>query len=505
IVKEHIIEGSPVNEWLAGPEYTTFHGKQKKLLLSECGHIDPEDIDAYIASGGYKAAKKVLAEMSEEQVISEIKASGLRGRGGGGFPTGLKWDICRRSAGDPKYIVCNADEGGGGAIIESNPHSVIEGMIIGAYAIGSNQGFAYIRADYTLAIQRLRLAIKHARQHGYLGRNIFGTDLDFNIEIKLRAGAFVCGEETALMASIEDQIGEPRPKPPFPADKGLWGKPTNINNVQTWAAIPHIINNGALWFASIGTEKSKGTKIFSLGGKVNNTGVIEVPMGTPLRDIIYDIGGGVPNNKKFKAVQTGGPSGGCIPASQIDMPVDYENLVRFGSILGSGGLVVMDEDTCMVDVAKFFLSYCMDESCGKCTPCREGTKEIVRLLDDITKGKGTETHIKMLEELSLFTKEASLCGLGKTAPNPVLSTLRFFREEYDAHVIDKKCPAKVCRALITFMIDAAKCTGCTVCARNCPQGAITGEKKKPHAIDQDKCIKCGICYDVCKFKSVMKD
>jgi NADP-reducing hydrogenase subunit HndC len=449
------------------------------------------------------------AAMSPTEVIRAVKTARLRGRGGAGFPTGLKWEACRRSTGEKKYIICNADEGDPGAfmdraIIEGDPHSVVEGMIIGAHAVGATAGYVYIRAEYPLAVERLRHAIKQARERGYLGKNIMGHGMNFDIHVKLGAGAFVCGEETALIASIEDQIGEPRPKPPFPVNKGLWGMPTSINNVETWANVPKIVMNGPQWFASIGTEKSKGTKIFSLVGKINNTGLVEVPMGMPLRQIIYDIGGGIPKNKKFKAVQTGGPSGGCITTQHIHVPVDYENLTALGSIMGSGGMVVMDEDTCMVDVAKYFVSFCMDESCGQCTPCREGTRELVRLLDEITAGKGTAEHIPLLEELCQVVQGASLCGLGKTVPNPVLSTLRYFREEYDAHINDKKCPAGVCKTLIMFSIDPGKCTGCTACALNCPQKAIAGEKKKPHAINQEACIKCGICHDTCKFGSIRK-
>lgn len=509
IVEEHIIGGAPVREWIAGPDYANFHSKQKKILLSDCGHIDPEDIDAYIAAGGYGAAEKALSSMKPEDVIIKIKESGLRGRGGAGFPTGLKWELCRAAGENPKYIICNADEGDPGAfmdraIIEGNPHSIIEGMIIGAYAIGANEGYIYVRAEYPLAVERLRKAIAQARGNARLGENIMGHGMNFDINVKLGAGAFVCGEETALIASLEDRTGEPSHRPPFPVQKGLRGKPTTINNVETWATIPKIISNGPEWFAAIGTEKSKGTKIFSLVGNINNTGLVEVPMGITLREIIYDIGGGIPNNKNFKAVQTGGPSGGCIPLSHIDTPVDYENLTALGSIMGSGGMVVMDEDACMVDVAKFFVSFCMDESCGKCTPCREGTKMIVKLLDEITGGEGTGEHIAKLEELCGALKETSLCGLGKTAPNPVISTIRYFRHEYDAHISSKKCPAGVCKALITFRIDMSKCNGCTACAANCPQNSIIGEKKKPHEIIQEECIKCGICFESCKFGAVTK-
>ncbi|HTF99394.1 MAG TPA: NADH-quinone oxidoreductase subunit NuoF [Nitrospirota bacterium] len=509
IVDEHIVGNVPVKAWLTGPEYANFHSKQKKVLLATCGNIDPENIDAALAIGAYKAADKVLASMTPDEVIKEIKNSGLRGRGGAGFSTGMKWELCRRSSGEKKYLICNADEGDPGAfmdraIIEGDPHAVVEGMIIGAYAIGSTEGYVYIRAEYPLAVHRLRLAIKQARERGYLGTDILGRGMAFDIQVKLGAGAFVCGEETALIASLEDQIGEPRPKPPFPVNKGLWGMPTNINNVETWATVPKIINNGTGWFTAIGTPKSKGTKIFSLVGKINNTGLVEVPMGMPLREIIYDIGGGIPKGKNYKAVQTGGPSGGCITAEHLDVPVDYENLTALGSIMGSGGMVVMDEDTCMVDIAKFFVSFCMDESCGQCTPCREGTRELVRLLDEITAGKGTQEHIATLQELCQVIKDASLCGLGKTAPNPVLSTLRYFRQEYDAHINDKKCPAGVCKALFAFQIDPSVCTGCTACSINCPQKTIKGEKKKPHAIEQANCIKCGICFDTCKFGAIKK-
>ncbi len=509
IVKEHLVGGEPVKKWLVKDDYHAFHTKQQRIVLHSCGLIDPESIDEYIETGGYKAAKKALFEMGPEEIIQEIKNSGLRGRGGGGFPTGIKWESCRRAAGDIKYVLCNADEGDPGAfmdrsIIEGNPHSVIEGMIIGAYAIGAHEGFVYIRAEYPLAVDRLRLALDQARERNFLGKNIFGSDFDFDIEIKLGAGAFVCGESTALMTSIEDKPGLPRPKYVHTTDRGLWGRPSNLNNVETWANVPLIINKGAKWYASIGSEQSKGTKIFSLVGKINNTGLVEVPMGIPLKEIIFDIGGGIPKKKKFKAVQTGGPSGGCIPASLLDLPVDFENLSKAGSIMGSGGMIVMDEDTCMVDVAKYFVQFCVDEGCGQCTPCREGLYHMVRLLTDITEGKGTAEHLKLLEELSEVIIDTSLCGLGKTAPNPVLSTLRYFRDEYEAHIFDKKCPAGVCRELTTFVIDESKCTGCTMCARNCPVGAITGEKKEPHFIDQSKCIKCRMCYEHCKFGAVMK-
>jgi NADH-quinone oxidoreductase subunit F len=452
IVEEHILSGIPVQEWLAGPEYEQFHRRQNKVVLGACGTIDPEDIDAYCAIGGYESANRAISSMTPEKVIEEIKASGLKGRGGAGFPTGLKWELCRRAPGNTKYLICNADEGDPGAfmdraVIEGDPHAVIEGMIIAAYAIGASKGYVYIRAEYPLAVQRLRQAIAQARDRGYLGTNVPGHGLGFDIQIKLGAGAFVCGEETALIASLEDQIGEPKPKPPFPVDKGLWGLPTCINNVETLATIPKIIKNGAAWLAAIGTGKSKGTKIFSLVGKINRSGLVEVPMGMPLREIIYEIGGGIPKNKKFKAVQTGGPSGGCIFAAHLDVPVDYENLTAVGSIMGSGGMVVMDENTCMVDVAKYFVSFCVDESCGQCTPCREGTRELSRLLNDITTGKGTPEHLTALEELSAVMRDMSLCALGKTAPNPVLSTLRYFRDEYEAHIYQKKCPAGVCQEL----------------------------------------------------------
>ena len=508
IVAEHIIGGEPVKKWLVKQDYHDFHSKQQKLVLANCGRIDPESIDEYIASDGYQAVRKAL-KMDPEKIITVIKESGLKGRGGGGFLTGIKWESCRRAKGDIKYVLCNADEGDPGAfmdrsVVEGNPHLVIEGMIIGAYAIGSTEGYVYIRAEYPLAVNRLRLALDEARKKNFLGENIFGTDFNFDIKVVLGAGAFVCGESTALMTSIEDKAGEPRPKYVHTTDRGLWGKPSNLNNVETWANVPMIIEKGAKWYTGIGSETSKGTKIFSLVGKINNTGLVEVPMGIPLRDIIYSIGGGIPKKKEFKAVQTGGPSGGCIPASHLDMPVDYESLYEAGSMMGSGGMIVLDEDTCMVDMSKYFLDFCKDEGCGQCTPCREGVAQMVRLLVEITEGKGTMDHIGILEELSGMIKETSLCGLGKSAPNPVLSTLQYFRDEYEAHIIEKRCPAGVCKALTTFTIDEEKCTGCTLCARNCQAGAIFGEKKEVHFIDQDKCVKCRICYEKCKFNAVQK-
>ncbi len=510
IVQEHLIEGKPVAEWLIDDSYYAFHDKQHKILLKDCGTIDPEDIKAYVNVGGYEGIKKVLSGMTREEVIGEIKASGIRGRGGAGFPTGVKWEACLKAPGNPKYIVCNADEGDPGAfmdrsIIEGNPHAVIEGMMIAAYTIGSNLGYVYIRAEYPAAVERLKLAMSQAREAGYLGRNLFGSDFGFDLRVKLGAGAFVCGEETALIASIEGQRGMPRAKPPFPVHRGLWGKPTVINNVETLANVPNIIRNGSAWYSAIGTDKSKGTKVFALTGKVKNTGLIEVPMGIRLGEIIYDIGGGIIDNKQFKAVQTGGPSGGCIPASLLDTPVDFESLAKVGSIVGSGGMVVLDETDCMVNISKFFLEFTQAESCGKCVPCRIGTKRLLEILTRITKGEGREGDIDLLEKLSADVKVTSLCGLGQTAPNPILSTIKYFRDEYEAHIIDKKCPAKVCRDLLTYSIIAEKCKGCAACLRVCPAGAITGEKKKPHVIDQDICIKCGACFDTCKFKSIERE
>ncbi len=510
IVQEHLINGQPVKEWLIDDSYYSFHSKQMKVLLKDCGTIDPEDIQAYINVGGYAGIKKVLSSMTPEEVIAEIKASGIRGRGGAGFPTGVKWEACRKAPGDIRYIVCNADEGDPGAfmdrsIIEGNPHSVIEGMMIAAYAIGAELGYVYIRAEYPAAVDRLKLAIAQAHETGHLGRKLFGSDFNFDLRIKLGAGAFVCGEETALIASIEGERGMPRAKPPFPVHRGLWGRPTVINNVETLSNIPYIIRNGAPWYSSIGTEKSKGTKVFALTGKVKNTGLIEVPMGIRLGEIIYDIGGGIIGDKKFKAVQTGGPSGGCIPAELLDTPVDFESLCKVGSIIGSGGMVVLDETDCMVNIAKFFLEFTQAESCGKCVPCRIGTKRLLEILTRITRGLGREGDIELLEGLCSDIKVASLCGLGQTAPNPILSTLKYFRHEYEAHIREKKCPAKVCKDLLTYSILEDICKGCGVCKRACPAGAISGEKKKPHKINTDLCIRCGACFDVCKFNSVNRE
>lgn len=520
IVQEHLLKGRPVTRLIYDESVTTegvknlndtnFYKKQVRVALRNCGVINPEKIDEYIAREGYMALGKVLTEMTPDEVIQVILDSGLRGRGGAGFPTGLKWKFASGNRGNvQKFVCCNADEGDPGAfmdrsVLEGDPHVVLEAMAIAGYAIGANQGYIYVRAEYPIAVERLRIAIDQAREYGLLGKNIFDTGFDFDIDIRLGAGAFVCGEETALMTSIEGKRGEPRPRPPFPAVKGLFGQPTILNNVETWANIPRIILQGADWFASMGTEKSKGTKVFALGGKIRNTGLVEIPMGTTLREVIEEIGGGIPDGKKFKAAQTGGPSGGCIPAEHFDIPIDYDNLISIGSMMGSGGLIVMDEDSCMVDIAKFFLEFTVDESCGKCTPCRIGTRRMLEILDKITEGNATMEDLDKLEELAAYIKDNALCGLGQTAPNPVLSTLRYFRDEYVAHIIDKKCPAGVCKALLRFEVVADKCRGCTVCARNCPTGAISGSVKQPHSIDQSKCVKCGVCMDVCKFKAIVK-
>ncbi len=521
IVSEHLVKGRIVKRLLYSETVhedegkikslneVDFYKKQMRIALRNCGVINPEKIEEYIAFDGYKALGKVLTEMTPEELIAEMKASGLRGRGGAGFPTGVKWEFASKSVADQKYVCCNADEGDPGAfmdrsVLEGDPHSVIEAMAIAGYAIGATQGYIYIRAEYPIAVQRLQIAINQAREYGLLGKNIFGTDFCFDLDIRLGAGAFVCGEETALMTSIEGKRGEPRCRPPFPAVKGLFGKPTVLNNVETYANIPVIINKGAEWFNTIGTEKSKGTKVFAVGGKINNTGLVEVPMGTTLREIVEEIGGGIPNGKKFKAAQTGGPSGGCIPASLIDTPIDYDSLISIGSMMGSGGLIVMDEDTCMVDIAKFFLEFTVDESCGKCAPCRIGTKRMLEILEKITNGTGTLEDIDRLEKLCNMVKQSALCGLGQTAPNPILSTLRYFRDEYVAHVVDKKCPAGVCKGLVSYSIDPVKCRGCGICAKQCPVDAISGERKLPYKIDTDKCIKCGACEAKCPFKAISK-
>ena len=524
IVEEHLLKGRIVERLVyndTGAEEkkedapigslsdTQFYKKQKRVALRNCGVINPESIDEYIAMDGYFALAKVLKEMTPDDVIKTILDSGLRGRGGGGFPTGRKWMFAKASVSDKKYVVCNADEGDPGAfmdrsVLEGDPHAVIEAMAIAAYAIGADEGWVYVRAEYPIAVRRLQIAIDQAREYGLLGKNIFGTDFSFDLHIRLGAGAFVCGEETALLTSVEGNRGEPRPRPPFPAVKGLWGKPTIVNNVETYANIAQIILNGSDWFRSFGTEGSTGTKVFALGGKIKNTGLVEIPMGTTLREVIEEIGGGVPNGKKFKAAQTGGPSGGCLPAELIDTPIDFDTLVKAGSMMGSGGLIVMDEDTCMVDIAKFFLEFTVDESCGKCSPCRVGTVRLLEILEKITSGNGEMEDLDKLEELANYIKSASLCALGQTAPNPILSTLRFFRDEYIAHIVDKKCPAGVCKKLLSYNIDADKCKGCTLCARKCPAGAIVGKVKEVHVIDNQKCVKCGACIETCKFGAIYK-
>ncbi len=521
IVEEHLIKGrivkdllykesmEPGSETIKSLDKVDFYKKQKRVALRNCGVIDPENIDEYIAFDGYQALGKCLTEMTPAEVIDVILKSGLRGRGGAGFPTGMKWKFAAASVSDKKYVCCNADEGDPGAfmdrsVLEGDPHAVIEAMAIAAYAIGADQGYVYCRAEYPIAVKRLQIAIGQAREYGLLGKNIFGTDFSFDLDVRLGAGAFVCGEETALMTSIEGNRGEPRPRPPFPAVKGLFGKPTILNNVETYANVPQIINKGWEWFASMGTEKSKGTKVFALGGKINNTGLVEVPMGTTLREIIYDIGGGCPNGKKFKAAQTGGPSGGCIPASHLDIEIDYDNLLSIGSMMGSGGMIVMDEDNCMVDIARFFLDFTVDESCGKCAPCRIGTKRMLEILERIVEGKGQDGDIEKLENLANTIKTTALCGLGQSAPNPVLSTLRYFRDEYEAHIYEKRCPAGQCKALLNYKIDPTKCKGCTLCARVCPAGCISGKVKEAHVIDTTKCLKCGACMERCKFGAISK-
>ncbi|MCI9195443.1 MAG: NADH-quinone oxidoreductase subunit NuoF [Angelakisella sp.] len=519
IVEEHLLKGRIVKRLLYSETVqedtvkslgeTDFYKKQRRVALKNCGVIDPENINEYIAYDGYMALGKVLSEMTPEEVVKCILDSGLRGRGGGGFPTGKKWAFAAAQPKGIKYVCCNADEGDPGAfmdrsVLEGDPHVVLEAMSIAGYAIGAQQGYIYVRAEYPIAVKRLQVAISQAREMGLLGKNILGTGFNFDIDIRLGAGAFVCGEETALMTSIEGHRGEPRPRPPFPAVKGLFGKPTILNNVETYANVPQIILNGPEWFSAMGTERSKGTKVFALGGKIHNTGLVEVPMGTTLREIVEEIGGGIPGGKKFKAAQTGGPSGGCIPAQYLDIPVDYDNLIEIGSMMGSGGLIVMDEDTCMVDIAKFFLEFTVDESCGKCTPCRIGTKRLYELLDKITKGKATMEDLDKLETLCYHIKENALCGLGQTAPNPVLSTLKYFRDEYIAHIQEKRCPAGVCKSLLTIQILPDKCRGCTLCARNCPTGAISGKVKEAHVIDPEKCVKCGVCIEKCRFGAIVK-
>lgn len=520
IFDSHIKNGKPVRRLLAGDkeaekienalENVDFFSRQVRIALRNCGAINPEDINEYIARDGYKALEKVITEMEPDDVIDVIKASQLRGRGGGGFPTGVKWSFAASQQVAEKYVCCNADEGDPGAfmdrsVLEGDPHSLIEAMAIAGYAIGAKQGYVYVRAEYPIAVERLSIAIRQAQEYGLLGKNILGKGFAFDLEIRLGAGAFVCGEETALMTSVEGKRGEPRPRPPFPAVKGLFGQPTILNNVETYANIPMILLNGADWFTKIGTERSKGTKVFAVGGKINNTGLVEVPMGTTLREVIYQIGGGIPGGKEFKAAQTGGPSGGCIPASELDTPIDYDSLIALGSMMGSGGLIVMDEDTCMVDLAKFFLEFTVDESCGKCPPCRIGTKRMLEIVTRITEGKGEVEDLEKLEILAKNIKAAALCGLGQTAPNPVLSTMKYFKDEYMAHVVDKKCPAGVCKSMVKFIIDTDTCKRCSICKKNCPTGAISGDKNTPFVIGQDKCVKCGICMEKCPFKSILKN
>jgi NADH:ubiquinone oxidoreductase subunit F (NADH-binding)/(2Fe-2S) ferredoxin/Pyruvate/2-oxoacid:ferredoxin oxidoreductase delta subunit len=520
LVEEHLLKGRPVKRLMYTPVEKaepipkmadiTFFKKQILIALRNKGIVDPEKVDDYIARDGYAALSKVLTEMKPEEVIREVKKSGLRGRGGGGFPTGLKWELTRRAKGDGKFVICNADEGDPGAfmdrsIIEADPHTILEGMTIGAYAMGAEKGYVYARSEYPLAIKRMLKAIEQSRDYGLLGQNILGSGFHFDVEVIKGAGVFVCGEETALIASIEGRTGEPRSRPPYPVEKGLWGKPTNINNVETWANVPAIINWGAEWFSQIGTETSKGTKVFSVAGKVKDAGLVEVPMGITLREIIFDIAGGIHDDREFKAILIGGPSGGTLPAECLDLPVDYESLTEAGAMMGSGGMVVADENNCMVEMARYFLHFTADESCGKCTPCREGTKMMLHLLNKITGGTGTEEDLETLEELAHEVKATALCGLGKTAPNPVLTTLRYFRGEYEAHIKDKKCPAHECRQLNTYNIDVKNCTGCGLCLKECPASAISGKKKQPHFLDQKKCVKCGICFDVCKFGAVIVD
>lgn len=518
IITKHIINGEIVERLLCKNEEglavnsldeLNFYKKQHRIVLKNCGLIDPENIDEYLAFDGYKALEKVLTTMSQDDVIKTVSDSGLRGRGGAGFPTGKKWQFAKASEADQKYVACNADEGDPGAfmdrsVLEGDPHTIVEAMAIAAYAIGATKGYVYVRAEYPIAVKRLQIAIDQARAYGLLGKNIMGTNFEFDLEIRLGAGAFVCGEETALMESVEGRRGEPRPRPPFPAVKGLFGKPTLLNNVETYANITQIILNGAEWFASIGTEKSKGTKVFALGGNINNVGLVEVPMGITLREIVYDIGGGIPNGKKFKAAQTGGPSGGCIPEEHLDTPIDYENLLAIGSMMGSGGLIIMDDSTCMVNLARFFLDFTVDESCGKCPPCRIGTKRMLEILERIVAGKGEEEDIEKLEKLAMNIKRSSLCGLGQTAPNPVLSTLKYYRDEYKAHIKEKKCPAGECKAMTQVVIDKEKCKGCSLCSKKCPVNAISGELKSPFEIDQSKCIKCGVCISTCPFKAISR-